>query len=97
MLLQEFIVKYPHLEDLARLIVDEIRQATRPANEIIYDDVDLRNYLKVSKRTTAQWREDDKIINSKIGGKIFYKLSNILKMIDEHEVPTKRKKLKLTL
>lgn len=97
MLLHEFIEKYPHLEDFSRMITTEIRQAKRPANEILYDDVDLRNYMKVSKRTTAQWREDGKIVFSKIGGKIYYKLSNILAMVDEHETQPITKTLRIRI
>jgi hypothetical protein len=44
------------LEEILAVIRLEINKSQRPANEIILDDVDLRNLLKVSERTTAYMR-----------------------------------------
>ena len=54
---QDRLNKIPEFEELAQLIKYEIQQSKRPAEEVILDDVDLRNFLKVSKRTIAYWRE----------------------------------------
>lgn len=84
-----------------RHLFQELRQiyenGMRPAEQVILDDVDLRNYLKVSKRTTAYWREKAMITYSKLGGKIFYRLSDILKLIAEYEIPAVTKDLKISL
>lgn len=69
----------------------------RPANEIIYDDVDLRNLLKVSKRTLAYWRERGMITFSKLGGKIYYRLSDVLALLKEYEVQAVSSDLKIAL
>lgn len=74
-----------------------IQKATRPSDEVILDDVDLRDFLNVSKRTTAYWREKAMITYSKLGGKIFYRLSDVLKFIAEHEIPAVTKDLKISL
>jgi hypothetical protein len=97
MSLQQLINKYPGIEELVKLIRYEVQQAKRPAEEVIYDDVDLRNFLKVSKRTTATWREKGMITYSKLGGKIYYKLSDVLSLLKQNEVPCVTQHLKIAL
>jgi hypothetical protein len=97
MAFRESITKFPELTELAQLIKHEIQQAKRPADEVIYDDVDLRTFLKVCKRTTASWREKGMITFSKLGGRIYYKLSDILDFLRKHEIPSVDKNLKLGL
>ena len=84
-------------EDLIKLVRSEIQQAARPPEQVIYDDVDLRNYLKVSKRTCASWREKGLITYSKLGGKIYYKLSDILSLINQHQIQAINSSLKIRL
>ena len=67
------------------VIRQELNKSHRPANEIILDDVDLRNLLKVSERTTASMRAKQTITYIK-PGKIFYLLSDVLKMLEEYKV-----------
>ena len=64
-----------------------IRDAGKPPEHVILDDEDLRNLLKISKRTTAYWRERGEITFSKLGGRVYYKLSDILELIRKNEVP----------
>jgi len=81
------------LETLNELVqsVSQLKSALenvgKPPEEVVYDDVDLRDKLKVSKRTTAYWREKGLLTFSKIGGKIFYKWSDILAFLKQNEVP----------
>ena len=44
------------IEEILAVIRFEINKSLRPANEIILDDVDLRNLLKISQRTTTSLR-----------------------------------------
>lgn len=66
----------------------ELQQAKRPAEEIVMDDFDLCKFLSISKRTAAEYRSQKLIEYSKIGGRIFYKLSDILTMIERHKIVT---------
>jgi hypothetical protein len=81
--------------------VDDVKKALekirRPANETILDDVDVRGLLKVSKRTLAYWRERGIITFSKVGGKIYYRLSDILVLLKQHEIPVVASNLNITL
>lgn len=87
--------------DEIRNLITELKQAventSRPPEFVIFDDVDLRNYLKVSKRTTAYWREKGMITFSKLGGKIYYKLSDVLSLISENAIPAVNSNLKISI
>jgi hypothetical protein len=63
-----------------------VHNVGKPPEHIIFDDVELRNFLKVSKRTPAYWREKGEITYSKLGGKIYYRLSDVLAFIKKYEV-----------
>ena len=76
----------PELEEILQNILREVQQAKRPADETILDDVDLREFLKISKRTCASLREKRLITYSKIGGKIYYRLEDVLKYIAKNRV-----------
>lgn len=41
------------------------------------DNADLKQMLKVSTRTTQNWRDDGTIPFSKIGSKIYYRLEDV--------------------
>jgi hypothetical protein len=74
-----------------------IENIVRPPEHVVLDDVDLRDYLKVCKRTTAYWREKGLITFSKLGGKIYYRLSDILAFLKQHEVSAVATTLKVGL
>lgn len=73
------------LKEILEVIREEMIKTQRPADEIILDDVDLRNLLKISERTTAALRAKNMITYSK-PGKVFYLLSDVLKMLDNYKI-----------
>jgi len=40
--------------------------------------------LKISKRTAQTWRDEGKISFSQVGNKIYYKLSDVEKLMQEN-------------
>lgn len=44
------------LSEILEVIREEMARSQGPANEVILDDVDLRNLLKISQRTTTSLR-----------------------------------------
>lgn len=59
-------------------ILKLIEQHHRPANEVILDDVDIRNLLKISRRTSLEYRKKGIYESHKIDGKIFYILEEVI-------------------
>jgi hypothetical protein len=89
--------KYPELCELAKFVKKQLEEMQRPANEVILDDVDLREMLKVSKRTTSMYRSNGLIAYSFLGGKIFYTLEDVLQAIKRNRIPALSEKLKIKL
>jgi len=83
---EEFARRYPDFVEAFETLKMELAQTRRPPEETILDDHDLRVSLKVSQRTTATWGDARLISYSKIGNKIYYKLSDILDMIERHRI-----------
>lgn len=76
------------LEGYLDFIKDEVLSLIgkhhRPANEVIIDDVDLRNLLKISRRTALEYRRKGIIPYYKIENKIFYILSEVISGIKQN-------------
>lgn len=79
------------LEDVSK----KISENQRPANEILLDDKDVMEKLKICKRTLASMRAEGIIPYSKIGRKIIYRWSDILEIVDKYRVPSTKSKLRL--
>jgi len=77
-----FYRRYPEFEEFTKELLKEIDarfyNALRPANEVILDDLDLQKKLHVSKRQTANLREQRLIGHSKPLGKYYYTLQDVL-------------------
>lgn len=76
----------PEMIEFLKALRWEFFNLQRPAEEIFLDDVDLRKYLKVSARTTATYRSEELIHYSKVGGRVYYKLSEVIQFVDRHRV-----------
>ena len=68
-------------QQLNDILKDLLEKKMRPANEIILDDVDLRELLNVSRRTTLNYRASGKLKYFKVEQKNFYFLSDIISFI----------------
>lgn len=66
------------------LLIKLIERHARPASEIILDDVDLRNLLKISRRTSLEYRKKGFFKFYRLDGKIFYILEDIIAGIKEN-------------
>ena len=53
---------------------------------VIWGTDELCDNLNVSSKTVQRWRDAGLIRYSKIGNSIFYKLSDVLAMLDRHSV-----------
>ena len=89
--------RVPELQQFLDEMKHEFNQLHRPPDQVIWDDVDLRENLKVSQRTTATWRQENVITYSKVQGKIFYKLSDVLEMVEKNKIPAISDTLKIKL
>ena len=61
----------------------ELRSVQSPEYTIL-DNSDILRLFKISSKTASNWREEGILPHSQIKGKLYYKLSDIHKVIDEH-------------
>ena len=59
-------------EEIKKLVQKMLDKHHRPAEEIILDDVDLRDMLKISRRTALNYRQKLGLKFYKKENKIFY-------------------------
>lgn len=73
-----------NLEEILKRLTLLEASSIRPANEVILDDCDVRELLKVSRRTLLDYRKSGRLLYYKIENKIFYFLSDIFSFIKNH-------------
>jgi len=54
------------------------------AEDIFFDNQEFIQLMNISKRTAQDWRTKNIINFSQVGNKIYYKLSDVQKLINEH-------------
>lgn len=55
------------------------------------DNQEFINLMNISKRTAQTWRDEGKISFSQIGSKIYYKMEDVLKLLDKNYIPAFKK------
>lgn len=58
---------------------------------VLLDNSDILKLFKISSKTASNWREEEILPYSQIKGKIYYKLSDMHNVIDEHYNSSKKK------
>lgn len=85
--MEAIILSKDQYTDLVKRL-DEINQRLDARNETKKDTfVDNQEFLilmKISKRTAQTWRDEGKISFSQVGNKIYYKFSDVEKLLDEY-------------
>lgn len=57
--------------------------------DLFCDNDEFINIMKISKRTAQHWRDSNFIEFSQIGNKIYYKLADIQKLLNDNYNPKK--------
>lgn len=65
-------------------IHQKIHQKTLPKQEVFLDNDEFIKMMKISRRTAQTWRDEGRVSFSQVGNKIYYKLSDIEKTMDEY-------------
>ena len=80
------LTKDQYNELLMRLdaISSQLNAKTAPKKETFLDNQEFLLLLKISKRTALTWRDEGRISFSQVGNKIYYKLSDVEKLMQEH-------------
>lgn len=65
-------------------IQSQIIAKANPKQETYLGNLEFLKLLDVSKRTAQTWRDEGKISFSQVGSKIYYKLSDVEKFMQEN-------------
>lgn len=68
--------------------VEQIHQSVEkltPAQTFI-DNAEFIQLMKISKRTAQNWRDEKRIAFSQVGAKIYYKLSDVEKLLQSNYI-----------
>ena len=65
-------------------IQSQLNTKPDPKKETFLDNQEFIMLMKISKRTAQTWRDEGKISFSQVGSKIYYKLSDVEKLLQEH-------------
>ena len=72
------------LDDIALTLKQ--KQRTEP-DQIWYDNQEFIQIMYISKRTAAYWRTENIISYSQVGNKIYYRLSDIMDLLNKSIIP----------
>ena len=80
--------EYQTFIDVMTRLSEVVSKLTDPPQKTIYSNQELSKFLEVSTRTLQNWRDRGMIGYSKVGKNIFYKLSDVLDMLNKyHQQP----------
>jgi len=68
-------------------IKSEIKGTSKASGNEFVDNVDFIKLMNISKRTAQAWRDEGKISFSQVGGKIYYKMSDVQEMLKSNYNP----------
>ena len=85
------IIAYQEMITRLRNRIEDILKNYRPVmnGEIFLSGEDVCKLLHISKRTLQQYRDDNILPNIQIGGKIIYKESDILTVLEQNYITNK--------
>lgn len=55
------------------------------SNQVWYDNQEFISIMNISKQTAAYWRKENIVGYSQVGNKIYYRLSDILTLLEKHK------------
>ncbi len=84
--MSSYLERWPELKDFLTDIDEKIYKSNRPTQEVILDEVDLCRILKISKRLSAKLRAERLITYHKSGGKLYYRLSDVITYATQNKV-----------
>ena len=77
---EQFDVLMSKIDDIHH----KINAKNLPKQEVFLDNEEFIKKLKISRRTAQTWRDEGKVSFSQVGNKIYYKLSDVEKTMEEY-------------
>ncbi|QIG88507.1 helix-turn-helix domain-containing protein [Chryseobacterium sp. POL2] len=65
-------------------ISEKLNSKNNPKQDVFLDNEEFLKMMKISRRTAQTWRDEGKISFSQVGNKIYYKLSDVEKTLQNY-------------
>jgi hypothetical protein len=73
------------LDQQVALIVSQMKLGGKlDPEDVFFDNQEFMKLMNISKRTAQEWRNKDVIKFSQVGNKIYYRLSDIKKLLNDN-------------
>jgi len=83
--------QFNHIESsIEEIKLRLVRESKKPAEQYV-DNQEFMQLMKISKRTSQMWRDENKISFSQIGNKIYYKVSDVEELLAKHYVKSNKR------
>jgi hypothetical protein len=62
----------------------QVSSLNKKPDDVLIDNPEFIAYMHISKRTAQTWRDEKRIPFTQIGAKIYYKLADVMKLIEHY-------------
>lgn len=77
-------VQFTELTSRLDALHDLLNTESKGSKKAFMDSDEFLKFMAISKRTAQSWRDEGKISFSQVGNKIYYKMSDVDKLLAEH-------------
>ena len=71
-------------------LITTLNHDKQKTNSLFLDNNQFIRLMNISKRTAQQWRDNNVIFYSQIGNKIFYRITDIEKLLQDNYIKAKK-------
>ena len=76
--------QYKELVNRLDVLNKKLEAKQKSPNDTFLDNQELLQLMNISKRTAQSWRDEGKVSFSQIGSKIYYRMSDVQKLLDKN-------------
>ena len=76
--------QYKELVNRLDVLNKKLEEKQKSPNDTFLDNQEFLQLMNISKRTCQSWRDEGKISFSQIGSKIYYRMSDVQKLLDKN-------------
>ncbi|CAM1346923.1 helix-turn-helix domain-containing protein [Tenacibaculum insulae] len=76
--------QYKELVNRLDVLNKRLEEKQKSPNDTFLDNQEFIQLMNISKRTCQFWRDEGKIAFSQIGSKIYYRMSDVQKLLDKN-------------
>lgn len=77
---------FTKMTDMLNALNEKISEMVPPSKNSMLDNDAFVKHMNISRRTAQTWRDQGKISFSQIGNKIYYRFTDIEKLLNDHRI-----------